>query len=150
MLLDTIKVDMNSALKKGDAARVSALRFLVAAVNNSAIQMYGREAESKLTDEDVMSVIKKQVKTHRESIEAFATAGRQELVEKEKAELSVLEIFLPAEVTDEKLKEMLAPVVASGETNFGLLMKQAMTAVKGAADGGRVSALLKGMLASKM
>lgn len=143
MLLDTLRNDLTTSLKKGDSNRVETLRFLLAAIRNFAIAKYGSAGEASLTDADILEVIKKQVKTHKESIEAFANAGRNELVQKEQAQLTVLEAFLPKEISDEDLKKLLEPVISSGETNFGLLMKQAMTIVAGKADGGRVAVILK-------
>lgn len=101
-----------------------------------------------MKDADVLDAVKKQIKTHRESIEAFARGGRQELVDREKAQLAVLEEYAPKELSDEELKKILEPIAASGEKNFGLLMKNAMAAVAqaGQAEGGKVSALLKSLL----
>jgi len=141
-LLDTVKHDMTESLKKGDSVRVGTLRFVISAVGNAAIQKYGAAGVDSMTDSDVLDVIKKQAKTHRESIDAFAKASRPELASKEQAELVILEEFLPKEMTDDELKLLLGPVAASGEANFGLLMKQAMALVKGQADGGRVSRIL--------
>lgn len=146
MLLDQIKTDVNDSLKKGDKTRVETLRFLLAAVRNEAIAKYQAAGEEKVTDADVLEVVKHQVKTHKESIEAFTKANRSELAAKEQAELAILETFLPKQISDEELKKLLEPVVVTGESNFGLLMKQAMAAVNGAADGGRVAAALKQMI----
>ena len=99
-----------------------------------------------MTDTDVLDVIKKQAKTHKESIEAFTKAGRTELAAKESEELSILESYLPKQLTDDELRKLLEPVAASGEANFGLLMGRAMAAVSGQADGGRVSSILKQMI----
>ncbi len=145
-LLDTIAADINASLKKGDVVRVETLRFLLSAVRNEAIAKYGADSEKKVTDADVLDVVKKQVKTHKESVETFEKAGRKELADKENAQLAILEAFLPKQMTDSELKALLAPVVSSGETNFGLLMKQAMATVGGRADGGRVAAILKELL----
>ena len=141
--MQELQSDLNTSLKAGNAVRVEALRFLIAGIRNSVTAKYGAEWETKLTDADVIDVVKKQVKTHRESIEAFERAGRQELVGRERAQLSVLEEFAPKELSDDDLKKLLAPIVASGESNFGLLMKTAMAAVAGQADGGRVSNILR-------
>ncbi len=152
MLLDDLKVDVLTSMKKGDHVRVDTLRFLLAAIRNAAIAKYQAAGESAMTDEDVFDVIKKQVKTHKESIEAFTKANRLELVSKEQGELSILETFLPKEMTDEELKALLQPVVAgrknlpAGRQDFGLLMKNAMGIVAGEADGGRVAAILKQMI----
>ncbi len=146
MLLDTLKADLVTAMKSHDAVKVDTLRFLLSAIRNAAIAKYGAASDTALTDGDVMDTIKKQVKTHKESVEAFTTAGRSELVSKEQGELDVLSAYVPAEMSDEALKTLLAPVVASGETNFGLLMRNAMQAVAGKADGGRVSLMLKTLI----
>lgn len=146
MLLDQIKTDVKDSLKKGDKMRVETLRFLLAAVKNSAISKYGSQGESKVTDEDVLDIVKRQVKTHKESIEAFQKGGRDDLVVQEQAQLAILEAFMPKQLSDEELAQILAPIAASGEANFGLLMKQAVAAVKGQADGSRISAKLKQMM----
>lgn len=146
MLLDSIKTDIQESLKKGNTLRLETLRFLLSHVRNAAINKYGPKAETSVTDQDVLDVVKKQVKTRKESIDAFTKGGRIDLAAKEKAELDILQAFLPQELTDEELKTILLPVVSTGEKNFGLLMKQAMAKVSGRADGGRVSAVLKELM----
>ena len=146
MTLDQIRQDVNESMKKGDSVRVDTLRFLLAAIRNMAITKYGAAGESAVTEADVMDGIKKQAKAHRESVEAFTKANRPELAAKEQKELTILESFLPKEMSDEELKKLLEPIVAGGEKNFGLLMKAAMTAVQGKADGGRVSSILRTMV----
>ena len=146
MLFDQLKTELTTAIKSGNTTGRDTLRFLLSAINNAAIAKYGNQSDKKLTEADVLDVIKKQVKTHKESIEAFEKAGRTELADKEKAELGILEGYLPKQISDEELKKLLEPIVSSGETNFGILMKQAMAQVSGKADGGRVSGLLKQMM----
>jgi len=146
MLIDRLQTDLLTSLKAGKAARVETIRFLIAGIRNIATGKYGVEWEKKMTDADVLESVKKQIKTHRESIEAFEKAERQELVAKEKAQLAILEEFAPKELSDEELKKILAPIAASGEKNFGLLMKAAMAVVAGQAEGGKVSAILKSLL----
>lgn len=145
MLLQDIQSSVNTSLKKGDAVSVETLRFLISAVRTAAINKYGADAESKVTDQDVLDMIKKQVKTHKESVEAFTKAGRSELAQNEAAQLAILESYLPKEMPDEDLKALIAPVAAAGG-DFGPLMGKAMAAVKGQADGARVSAMLKSLL----
>lgn len=130
-------------MKQGDTNRVDTLRFLLAAVRNLAIAKYGAQGEAGLTPDDIASVIQKQVKTHKESIDAFTKAGRPELAAKEQKELDVLSSFVPAEMSDDELKALLADVAASGEQNFGLMMKTAMAKVGPRAGGQRVSAMLR-------
>lgn len=146
--MDRLQSDLNASLKAGKSARVETIRFLIAGIGNLASAKYSAAWEKKMTDADVLDVVKKQIKTHRESIEAFAKGGRLELVEREKAQLTILEEYAPKELTDEELKNILEPIAKSGEKNFGLLMKTAMVAVTqvGRADGGKVSAMLKSLV----
>lgn len=148
MLLDEIRSSLTTSLKARDTRRVDTLRFLLAAARNEAIAKYGAKGEAGLTDADIQVVIKKQVKSHKESIEVFSKAGRTELATKEKEELAILEAYLPDQLSDEEIKSLLASLVSSGEKNFGLLMGAAMKAVKGQADGSRVSAILKQILST--
>ncbi len=149
MNLTELQTDLNASLKAGKAVRVATLRLIISAVRNAAINKYGAAWEKSITDADVTETVKKQIKTHKESILAFSNAGRKELADKEQGELTVLEEFAPKEISDDDLKAILAPVAATHEANFGLLMKAAMTAVAGKADGGRVSAILKQLVSSK-
>ena len=148
MLLDTLKSQLTTAMKAHDAVTVETVRFLLAAVRNIAIDKYGAEGEAKVTDQDVLDVVKKQVKTHNESVEAFTKAGRTELAEQERAQLAELSQYLPKQMSDDELRAVLAPVAAGGG-DFGPLMGKAMAAVKGQADGGNVSRILKELLSSQ-
>ncbi len=148
MLLDTLKSQLTTAMKAHDAVTVETVRFLLAAVRNIAIDKYGAQGEAKVTDQDVLDVVKKQVKTHNESVEAFTKAGRTELAEQERAQLAVLSRYLPKQMSDDELRAVLAPVAAAGG-DFGPLMGKAMAAVKGQADGGTVSRILKELLSSQ-
>lgn len=132
-------------MKRHDTVMVETLRFLLSAIRNVAIAKYGAAGETKITDGDILDVVKKQVKTHNESIEAFSKARRTELVERETAQLSILQTYLPKELSDEELRKILEPVARAGG-DFGPMMGKAMAAVKGLADGGRVSAILKQLL----
>ncbi len=149
MTVAQLQADLNSSLKAGKTGRVGTLRMLVSAIRNAAIAKYGATWETSLTEADIAEAVKKQMKAHNESIEAFEKAGRAELVKKEKDELAILSEFAPKEMSDEELKAVLTPIAASGEKNFGLLMKNAMAQLKGKADGGRVSATLQQLLSSK-
>ena len=100
-----LKNDLVTSLKKGESVRVETLRFLLAAVSNMAIEKYGAKGDASLSDTDIIDVVKKQVKTHKESIIAFVNAKRQDLVNKEQAQLAILQSFFPAEMTDDDLKK---------------------------------------------
>lgn len=147
MTLADIQKDIIDSVKKRDMVRAGTLRFLLSAIRNSAIAKYGAEAEAKLTDADVLDVIKKQVKEHKDSIDAYTAAKRQDLVDTEVAQLTILETFLPAQLTDVEILSKITPILSSGETNFGMLMKQCLAAVGTGADGGRIAAIIKKQMA---
>ena len=154
MLFDELKATIPTAMKAHDSVTLDTVRFLLAAVRNVAIAKYGAEGEARLTDEDVLDVIKKQVKTHIESVEAFTKAGRLELAAAEKAQLEILEKYLPKQLSDEELKTLLAPIVADtgdlpAQAGFGPMMGKAMKLVAGKADGNKVSEILRALIASK-
>lgn len=95
MLVEQIKNDLKTALKQKDEVAVSTLRFLLAAIQNKEIELKKR---GKLSNEEVVAVIKKQVKEHQESIQAYRQGKRNDLVEKEKQELAILNNYLPADI----------------------------------------------------
>ncbi len=94
MLLDQLQSDLAAAQKGRDEVRVSTLRFLLGAVFNLQIEKCPPGSEKTLDDFDVLSVIAKQVKTHKESIEMFGRGGREDLVKRETAELVILQSYL--------------------------------------------------------
>ncbi len=150
MLLQKLQDQLIVAMKARKAIQVGTIRMLISAVKNLAIDKYGVEAETKVSDADVLAVVKKQVKTHKESIDAFTKAARTELAQKEKEELEVLTKYLPAELSDEDLKAIVARVCSESiGLEFGPLMGKVMAAVKGQADGNRVSAILRELTSSK-
>lgn len=144
MLLSQIQSDLAAAQKNRDQAKVDTLRFLIGAVFNLQIEKYPPASGGSLTDADVQSVVKKQVKTHQESIEMFTKAGRTDLVTKEKAELAILETYLPPEMGEAEIEAIVVKIkTANPDADFGQLMKLAMAELKGRADGSVVAKLLK-------
>lgn len=145
MLKQDIEQQMKEALKAGDQARLSTLRFLLAAIKNEEIAQ-GHEA----TDEEVVAVIRRQAKQRRESIEAFRQAGREELALKEEAELAILNTFIPQQLTEDEIrqiaKEVLAQLPETERNNFGRVMGATMGKVKGKADGNLVAKVVKELL----
>src|SRR3990167_5372429 len=98
-LMEQIEKDVVKAMKARDAVRVSTLRMLKSAVTNYLIQAKKDKAE----DADILGVVGKQAKQRRESLDSFEKAGRKDLVDKENAELAILETYLPQQWTDEEL-----------------------------------------------
>lgn len=147
MLIDQIKADLVTAQKAGDSVGLSALRFLLSEINNFVMAKYppssGGLPSSGLPDKDVISVLQRQVKTHHESIEAFQKGNRQDLVDKENKELGILQKYLPEQMTEEEIKKIVAEVKANGIIDFGQIMRETMTRVKGKADGNLVAKMVK-------
>lgn len=136
---DQVGADIAAAMKARDASRLSALRMLKAAVMNKGVEK-GRD----LDDTEVLQVIASLVKQRRDSIEQFGKAGRTDLVEKETAELNVLQAYLPAGATPEEINaavaEAIAETGASSPKDMGKVMKAVMPKLAGkSADGKAVN-----------
>ena len=145
-LMEKIEKDVIEAMKAKDAVRVSTLRMLKSALGNYLIQVKKVKAE----DADVLGIIAKQAKQRRESLESFEKAGRQDLADKEKAELAILECYLPKQLTDDELRAAVQSAIATsgakGPADIGKLMKVLMPAIQGKADGKRVQEAVKALL----
>lgn len=144
-LITTIEEQMKTALRAGDQTKLSTLRMLISAIRNEEIAK-----QRELADEDVILVVQKQAKQHRESIEAYRLGGRDELVATEQAELEILNTYLPQQLTDEELKnivlEEIKKLPAEDQKNFGKVMGAVMASVKGKTDGSSVSRVVKELL----
>lgn len=144
MLLDQIQLDLTRAQKDRDQLRVDTLRFLLGAVFNLQIEKYPPSKGGSLTDADILSVIAKQIKTHKESIEMFAKAKRPDLVDREEKELAILQGYMPRQMEEEEIRRQLQKIVAENKgADFGTLMKLSMAELKGKAEGAAVAGLLK-------
>lgn len=141
-----IQDDLKTAMKARDSARVSALRMAIAAMKNRAVAE-GKGPQGHLDDELVVKVLGSEVKRRREAAKAFRDAGREESAASEETEASVYEAYLPRQLNDEELSEIvdeaIAEVEAEGPGSMGAVMQSAMAKVAGRADGGRVSAIAK-------
>jgi len=138
-LNDKVAAEITAAMKSKDAARLSALRMLKAAIMNKGVEK-GRDLE----DGEILQVVSSLVKQRRDSIEQFSKAGRTDLVEKETAELTVLQAYLPAAATPEEINaavaEAIAETGASSPKDMGKVMKAVMPKLAGKnADGKAVN-----------
>lgn len=145
MLKQDIEQGIKESLKIGDQMRLSTLRFLLSAVKNEEI---ARQREA--TDEDVITVVQRQMKQRKESIEAYTKGNRPELAEKEKQELEILSKFFPPQIVEEEIKKIVEEVISSlpeqDKKNFGKIMGMVMGRVKGKAEGSLVSKVVKEVL----
>ncbi|MEM1334193.1 MAG: GatB/YqeY domain-containing protein [Actinomycetota bacterium] len=147
-LLQQIRTDLTEAMKAKDAVRQRTLRSAIAAVQEAEVA--GAEAES-LDDAGVQKVLKAQVKRRLDSIEAYVGAGRADRADDERAEIAVLETYLPADLSDADLEAIVDEAFATGGfssmKDMGAAMKAVNAVVAGRADGRRVSDLVKSRLA---
>ena len=143
MLEEKLFNDYKQALKSKDTLRSSALSFLRAELANVLIE----KRKKNLEDADVISVIKKQIKQHQDSIEQFKKGARLDLVDKETKELEILKSYLPPELPAEEIKKVIEDAVletqATGPKDMGRVMKVVLSKVEGRADGKLVSELVK-------
>jgi uncharacterized protein len=137
-----IQKDLKEAMKSGDSDKVAVLRMLNASLKNRQIEK-GKDAE--LTEEETMQILMREAKKRKESILAFEQGGRPELAENEKKELSILEAYLPKQMSREEVAAAVEKVLAglADKSNQGLVMKAVMGELKGKADGKMISEVVK-------
>jgi uncharacterized protein len=137
-----IDEDLKDAMRAKNAARLSVLRLLKAALKNATIEKAG--ADGELTDADAIAVIRKQVKQRQDSIESFEKGGRAELAEREKAEMAVLNEYLPQAMSTPELQKIVADTIrevgATSRAQMGAVMKALQLKIAGRADGKTLSA----------
>ncbi|MEW6419208.1 MAG: GatB/YqeY domain-containing protein [Nitrospirota bacterium] len=144
-LLQKFDDDLKVALKTSNTLKVSVLRMAKAALKNKQIDKRG-----ELTDDDIISVISTLSKQRRESIEQFSKGGREDLAEKERQELEILQSYLPEQLTAEELDRIIIEAIKEsspeGIKDIGKVMRLVMPRVKGAADGKIVNQRVKELL----
>src|SRR3982750_849679 len=137
-----IEADLKEAMRARDQLKLGVLRMLKSALKYAAIEKSGTDGE--LDDSEATQVIRKQVKQRQDSIESFEKGGRAELATKEKEELSILQSYLPQEMSADEIskvvRETIAEVGASSKAQMGAVMKAVQTKVAGRADGKTLSA----------
>lgn len=142
-LMDDLKSGVTEALKAGDPVRAETLRGLVSAVHNEEIAKRSKGNGSELTDDEVIAVLQKEAKKRRESIEVYGGAGREDLKNKEEAELSIIESYLPPALEEAEIEKIVDSAVAGGAGNFGQVMGTVMKEVAGRADSKLVTEIVK-------
>lgn len=143
---DTILADIKDAMKAKDSVRLSTLRMLSSTIKNREIEL----RPESITEQDILGVIKKLCKQRRESIEQFAAAGRQDLVDQESSELAVLQSYLPKAPSREELEQLVGKVIAQlGATtikDMGPVIKEVAAQTQGTADNKLISELVRAKL----
>jgi len=140
-----LQEELKQSMLAKNELKTSVLRMLLSALNYYEIQKGGAGYEA--TEEDVLSVIQKEVKQRRDSIEQFNNAGRQELADKEQKELEMLEVYLPEQMGEEEVKALVKDAItqtgAASMQDMGKVMGYLSPKIKGKADGGFVSKLVR-------
>ncbi len=140
-----IQEDMKAALKAGDKARLGAIRLIMAAVKQREV-----DERTQLDDQQVLAVLDKMAKQRRESIAQYRAAGRDDLAEKEQAELEIIQSYLPEALSEEAIDALIAAAIretgASGVRDMGRVMARLKPQLQGRADMAQVSARVKAAL----
>lgn len=149
---DKIQNQIPEAMRAKDQVRLTTLRGIIAAFTNEAVAK-GKTPKDKLSDEEAIAVIRRLVKQRKDSIEQFEKGGRQDLADNEKAELKVLEEFLPAQMSEEKIREIVEKVLRQAQDsnspilkNKGAFIGTVLKETKGQADGNLVKKIVEEIL----
>ena len=142
MLAEKINNDLKEAMKSKDSFRLSVIRMV-----KGAMQLAKPNPREELTDDDVITVISKQIKMRNDSIKEFEAAGRSDLVEQNKKEIEILNTYMPKQLSEEELTEIIDKVFEevkpTSQKDMGLIMKNISPLVKGKADMSLVNKLVK-------
>lgn len=148
-LLDTINQDLKAAMKSGDEAQKRTLRSIKAAITRAQKD----KNNQPLDDDEIIAVIRKQARQREDSIEAYVAAGRTDLADAERAELAILERYLPALMDEDTIREharrVIAEVGASSMRDMGAVMGRLMAELKGKADGRVVNQVVRELLSGR-
>ncbi len=143
MLLEKIKQQITEALKSGDKVKLSTLKMLSAAVTNAEIA----KKREKLTEEEELGVVRAEAKKRKDAIEMYTKVGEKERADAEKSELEILQEYLPKELSDEELSDIVSNAIskvgAKSMADMGKVMGAAMGKTQGRADGKKVMEMVK-------
>jgi uncharacterized protein YqeY len=144
-LYDDILLDFKKSLKDQDKLRLSVLRGLKSAIKNKQVEL-----RKELTDDQIRGVLSSEIKKRKEAIEKFGQGSRQDLVEKEEEELTILSSYLPPQLSTEEIKgivtEAIEEISASSPKDLGMVMKTVMPKLAGRADGREVNRIARELL----
>lgn len=144
-LLSKLNDDMKTAMKAKEKETLQVIRMLKASLQNEQIKV-GRD----LTEDEELTVLSREMKQRRDSLTEFEKAGREDLAEKTKGEITIVEQYLPEQLTDEEIRQIVTTAIkktgATSPKEFGKVMGVVMPLVKGKADGNQVNAIVKELL----
>jgi uncharacterized protein YqeY len=137
-LVARLRNDLNAARKAQDKAAILLLGTILSDTKNRRIELM-----RDLTDDDVREVLRRGIKRRRESVEMYEKGGRNDLVEKERAEITALEQYLPANVDDDEIRDAVRQAIGAGASNIGALMGAVMPRFKGRAEGATINRIAR-------
>jgi len=144
-LKQRLSQEMKESLKAGEKVRLSALRLLSAAVKNREVEL-----RREVSDDEFLEVVAREVKRRKEAAEAYEKGNRQDLVDREREEQAILEVYLPAGLSDPEVEALIDEAIsatgASEPGELGKVMAHVMAKAKGRVDGGKVNALVRSRL----
>lgn len=141
-LLDRLTVDMKEAMKNKEKQRLSVIRMVKSALQNEAIKL-----KRELTEDEALTVLNRELKQRKDSLHEFEKAGREDLAEKVRAEIEILRVYMPKQLSEEEVaiivQEAISEVGASTKADIGKVMAAIMPKVKGKTDGAVVNRLVQ-------
>ncbi|NUU98676.1 glutamyl-tRNA amidotransferase [Marinitoga sp. 1154] len=142
-LINKLNNDIKKFMKEKNSKALNAIKILKTEIKKAEV-----EKQRELNEEEILTIIRKQIKMRRDSIEQYSNAGRNDLVEEEKYELEILQQYLPPEMSDEEIENIVKDIINEiGENaKFGQIMRLAMKKLKGKVDGNRVNSIVKKLL----
>ena len=146
-LKEKLQSDLTDAIRSRAEVKSGTIRMLLAAITNEEVS---GKAARVLKDDEIITVLSREAKKRREAVEAYVAAKRDDLADKERAEGEVISQYLPAQLSEDEIKKMIADAIsetgAAGPAGMGLVMKVLSPKIAGKADGGVVSGLVKAAL----
>jgi hypothetical protein len=139
MLRDQIQKQAVEALKSGESTKANALRFLVSLIDKRALQL----PPGEMSETEEIQVLRKELKNKEEAKAMFAQGGREDLVAEQEAEIQLVKVFLPQEMSEDQIREIVKKVVTDKGNNFGMVMGETMKLVAGQAGGELVSKIVR-------
>jgi uncharacterized protein YqeY len=144
-LKQQILSDLKKAMKSGDSFKRDVLRFLDSAVKNDEIEK--KKKEEGLNNEEIIELISRSIKQHKDSISQYEKGGRKDLADKEKKELEILSAYMPEQLSEDKIREIVKSAIketqATTSADMGKVMGAAMKQMKGATDGNAVRKIVE-------
>ena len=141
MLKEKLNEDLKKYMKEKNTLALNTVRLVIAEIKNKEV-----EKNSEITDEEILQIIRKQIKMREDSIQQFRSANREDLAEKEAEELEILKNYLPEDLTDEELDKIIQETIkelnASSKKDFGRVIKEVIQKVQGRADNKKISELI--------